>query len=131
MAIIDHSSQPREDWRAGVTTRMRVSALTGGKQLTIFEQWCDPGLGAPPHFHPVEEVLSVIEGSAEIWAEGSESVIVSTGQSVLVSVGQRHKFRNCGREQLHIQCILASPIFDATYDDGTVSRRWYVDRGKE
>ena len=127
LEIVDHTNQPREEWRAGVTTRMRFSALTGGKQLTIFEQWCDPGLGAPEHFHPCEEVLSVIDGKAEIWAEGSDSVVVSAGQSVFVPAGQRHKYRNCGQDRLHMQFTLASPIFEASYDDGTVSRRWIAD----
>lgn len=128
MEILDHNSQPREVWRTGVTTRMRFSALMGGKQLTIFEQWCDPGLGAPEHFHPVEEVLSVIEGKAEIWAEGSDSAVVSAGQSVFVRAGQRHKFRNCGQDCLHMQFTLASSIFEATFDDGTMSRRWIGDQ---
>ena len=131
MEIFDHNNQPLEVWRAGVTTRMHFSALMGGKQLTIFEQWCDPGLGAPEHFHPVEEVLSVIDGKAEIWAEGSDSVVVSEGQSVFVLAGQRHKFRNCGQDRLHMQFTLASSFFEATYDDGKVSRRWIGDQGKE
>jgi len=129
MEIFDHNSQPLEVWREGVTTRVRFSALMGGKQLTIFEQWCDPGLGAPEHFHPVEELLSVIDGKAEIWAEGSDSAVVSAGQSVFVPAGQRHKFRNCGHDRLHMQFTLASPIFEATYDNGNVSRRWMRDPG--
>jgi len=131
MEIIDHNIQPREEWRTGVTTRMRFSALIGATQLTIFEQWCDPGLGAPVHCHPVEEVLTVINGNAEIWAEGGEGAIVTSGQSVVVRPGQRHKFRNCGLDQLHMQFTLASPIFEATFEDGTVLRRWVADQGKK
>jgi hypothetical protein len=54
MRIIDHVEQEREQWRPGVLTRMRVSAVTGAAQLCIFEQWCDPGCGAPTHLHAVE-----------------------------------------------------------------------------
>ena len=54
--------QPREEWRAGVTTRMRVSAANGATQLCMFEQWCEPGHGAPTHLHAVEEVLCVRRG---------------------------------------------------------------------
>lgn len=85
----------------------------------------------PEHFHPAEEVLSVIYGKAEIWADGSDIVVVSAGQSVFVPAGRRHKFRNCGHDRLHMQFTLASPIFEATYDDGKVSRRWMGDQGKE
>ena len=39
MKLIDHNTQAKDDWRAGVTTRMRVSAQTGSMQLCIFDQW--------------------------------------------------------------------------------------------
>jgi quercetin dioxygenase-like cupin family protein len=67
MDVLIHNDQPLERWREGVMTRMRMSALLGGRQLCIFDQFCDPGLGAPIHSHAVEEVLEVIEGTAEIW----------------------------------------------------------------
>jgi len=47
MRIIDHASQSREEWRSGVMTRMQVSAISGSAQLCVFQQWCDPGKGAP------------------------------------------------------------------------------------
>ena len=65
MDVLIHNDQPLERWREGVMTRMRVSALLGGRQLCIFDQFCDPGLGAPIHSHAVEEVLEVIEGTAD------------------------------------------------------------------
>ena len=124
MRIIDHNSQPREEWRPGVLTRMRVSAVTGGAQLSIFDQWCDPGLGAPTHLHAVEEVLSVISGRAEVWLD-DERAEVSVGSSVLIPAGHRHGFRNIGTEVLHVQAVLAAPIFEASYDDRSeVARRW-------
>ena len=124
MKVIDHNSQPLEEWREGVTTRMRVSAIAGSKQLTVFDQWCAPGLGAPTHQHPVEEVLSVLAGDAEIWL-GDEHHNVRAGQSVLIPAGQRHGFRNSGTDTLLMQAIIAAPIFEATYDDrAELSRRW-------
>ena len=44
MNVLIHDDQPLEKWREGVMTRMRVSALLGGRQLCIFDQFCDPGL---------------------------------------------------------------------------------------
>ena len=124
MTLIDHASQAREDWRPGVSTRMRVSALTGASALSIFEQWCEPGLGAPTHWHAVEEVLTVLSGEAEIWMDG-ERVLARAGQSALIPAGSRHGFRNAGNGELHILAVLASPIFEAQYDDGSeVTRRW-------
>ncbi len=65
MKLSDVRDMPPEHWRPGVETRMLVSASNGAAQLCIFEQWIAPGTGAPTHFHPVEEVLTVREGEAE------------------------------------------------------------------
>ena len=124
MRVIDHERQSQEEWRAGVTTRMRVSAVTGAAQLCIFEQWCEPGCGAPTHLHAVEEVLTVLEGQAEIWIE-NEREAVSAGQSVIVPAGRHHGFRNTGTATLHVQSTLAEPIFEASYQNqNEISRRW-------
>jgi len=124
MRIIDHERQPSEEWRPGVLTRMRVSAMNGSVQLCLFEQWCTPGRGAPTHLHAVEEVLTVLSGSAEVWIEDDKAVLAA-GQSVLVAAGRRHGFRNIGESTLHVQAMLAAPIFEASFDDKSeVSRRW-------
>ena len=71
MTVVDHASQPKDQWRPGVMTRMIASAATGTGQLAVFEQWCDPGLGAPAHLHAVEEILTVLEGEALRRAEAA------------------------------------------------------------
>jgi len=125
MDILDHASQPLETWRDGVMTRMRVSATVQGRQLCIFEQFCEPGLGAPMHLHAVEEVLEVIEGTAEITLRG-ESAIMTANQSVLIPAGARHSFRNIGTGTLHVRATLAAAIFEASYDDRNEISRRYV-----
>ena len=47
MHIVDVNRQSSEEWRAGVVTRMKASAANSATQLCLFEQWCDPGHGAP------------------------------------------------------------------------------------
>jgi len=124
MRIVDHEHQSREEWRPGVNTRMRVSAVTGAMQLCIFEQWCDPGCGAPTHLHAVEEVLTVLAGQAEFWIE-NERQAVSAGQSVIVPAGHHHGFRNTGAATLHVQSTIAAPVFEASYlNQNEISRRW-------
>jgi mannose-6-phosphate isomerase-like protein (cupin superfamily) len=129
MQIIDHERQPREEWRPGVKTRMRASALNGTVQLCLFEQWCAPGSGAPTHLHAVEEVLTVLEGQADVWiAEGRSTL--TAGQSLIVPAGRKHGFRNTGQGTLHVQATLAAPIFEAAYDDEReVPRRWLPAQG--
>lgn len=124
MSPLDHETQPLEQWREGVMTLMRVSALVRSAQLCIFEQFCDPGLGAPIHLHAVEEVLEVMDGEAEVTLRG-ESLILRANQSIVIPAGARHGFHNIGSGILKVRATLASPIFEASYDDhAEQSRRW-------
>jgi mannose-6-phosphate isomerase-like protein (cupin superfamily) len=78
----------------------------------------------PDHTHPVEEVLTVREGEAEMWMD-ERRVIVSAGQSLIVPAERQHGFRNSGNVTLHLHAVLASPIFEATPEGATESvRRW-------
>ena len=124
MNVIDVSNVSPEHWRPGVETRMLVSASNGAAQLCVFEQWVQPGTGAATHSHPVEEVLTVREGEAEMWID-EERVIVSAGQSLIVPAGRKHGFRNSGGATLHLHAVLASPVFEATPEGAAEPvRRW-------
>src|ERR1700704_3629908 len=124
MQFIDVRDHAREAWRPGVETRMLVSARNGAAQLCMFEQWIAPGTGAPTHWHPVEEVLTVREGEAEMWMD-QQRITVSAGQSLIVPAERQHGFRNSGNVTLHIHAVLASPIFEATMEGATETvRRW-------
>ena len=124
MNVLDHNDQQTEKWREGVLTRMRMSHVLGGRQLCIFDQFCDDGLGAPLHVHAVEEVLEVINGRAEITL-GDESAIVTSNQSVLIPAGIKHGFKNLEKTVLHVRATLAASIFEASYDNtNEMSRRW-------
>ena len=124
MQIIVHADHSHEQWRPDVVTRMIVSAAIGSRQLCIFEQWCEPGTGAPTHHHAVEEVLTVLEGAAEVWLNEQRRTLQS-GQSLIVPAGAAHGFINVGSTPLHLQFVLASPIFEAAYEDHRETpRRW-------
>jgi mannose-6-phosphate isomerase-like protein (cupin superfamily) len=101
---------------------MRVSGRNGATQLCIFEQWVAPAAGAPTHQHPVEEVLTVLSGEAEMWID-EEHVVLTGGQSLIVPARREHGFRNVGSTTLHVQAVLASSVFEATVD-GELVRRW-------
>ena len=124
MIVIDVRDMTPEQWRLGVETRMLVSASSGARQLCVFEQWIAPGAGAPTHSHPVEEVLTVRDGEAEMWMD-EQRVTVSAGQSLIVPAARMHGFRNSGNVTLHIHAVLASPIFEAMMEGATETvRRW-------
>lgn len=124
MKVVDHRDRPLEQWRPGVQTRMLVSASNGATQLCIFEQWIAPETGAPAHVHRVEEVLTVLEGEAEMWLD-DERTVVSAGQTFIVPAGLKHGFRNIGAATLHIHAVLASAVFEAVFEGSTETvRRW-------
>ena len=122
MQVIAHHNNGREAWRPGVETRMLVSAGNGTAQLCMFEQWVAPGAGAPTHSHPVEEILTVLEGEAEMWIDEAR-MAVSAGQSLIVPAGRKHGFSNSGATTLHLHAVLASPVFVMEGATGT-TRRW-------
>jgi mannose-6-phosphate isomerase-like protein (cupin superfamily) len=124
MKVNDPEDLPIEQWRVGVETRMLVSARNGAVQLCMFEQWVSPGNGAPTHSHPVEEVLTVREGEAEMWLD-QERLIVTAGQSLIVPARRQHGFRNSGKVTLHLHAVLASPVFESMPEGATEPvRRW-------
>jgi mannose-6-phosphate isomerase-like protein (cupin superfamily) len=124
MQVVPHPDLAWEIWRPGVETRMLVSALTGATELCLFEQKVASGMGAPTHRHSVEEVLTIIAGEAEAWV-GEERVAVVAGQSVIVPAGLAHGFHNTGTGLLHVQALLASPSFEASFDGvAEPVRRW-------
>jgi mannose-6-phosphate isomerase-like protein (cupin superfamily) len=124
MKVSDPLEIPIEQWRPGVETRMLVSAKNGAAQLCMFEQWVAPGTGAPTHSHPVEEVLTVREGEAEMWLE-HERVVLRAGQSLIVPARRLHGFRNSGAVKLHVHAVLASSVFEAMFEGASAPvRRW-------
>ena len=125
MDIISPDYYPKEEWRAGVMTRMLVSARNGATQLCLFEQWVDPGIGPPSHHHAAEEVLTVLAGEAEMWID-DERAVLRSGQSLIVPANRLHGFRNAGSATLHIHAVLALPVFEAIYA-GSLVQRWLPD----
>ncbi|MBY5346058.1 cupin domain-containing protein [Rhizobium leguminosarum] len=124
MNVIDHGNTACEEWRSGVETRMLVSACNGSTSLCIFEQWVAPEVGAPTHWHSVEEVLTVMAGETEMWID-DKHVILKTGQSLIVPAHRKHGFRNIGSAILHIHAVLASTSFEATFEGSPEPvRRW-------
>ena len=95
MRVITHQEEACDEsweiWRPGVETRMLISAKNGASELCIFEQKVAPGAGAPTHRHPVEEVLTVCEGEAEMWIE-QDRMAVSAGRSLIIPARARARF---------------------------------------
>jgi mannose-6-phosphate isomerase-like protein (cupin superfamily) len=104
------------EWRPGVRTRLISAAATGARRLCVFEQWSEPGTGAPAHRHPgVEESVSVFAGEAELWVE-DERRRVGPGDTVVVPPDRRHGFTNVGQSTLHTLAVFADAAPPVVYD---------------
>ncbi|MGO7833872.1 cupin domain-containing protein [Rhizobium johnstonii] len=55
-----------------------------------------PGVLAPNHSHPGEEVAFVIEGTLEYQLEGRKPVTLNAGQSLSIPSGVVHSAKNVG-----------------------------------
>jgi len=64
MIVVDVRDMPPEQWRWAWKPHAGFGG--NGRRNCIFEQWIAPGAGAPTHSHPVEEVLTVRDGEAEM-----------------------------------------------------------------
>jgi len=55
-----------------------------------------PGVLAPKHMHPGEEIIYVIEGTLEYELEGRPPVTLKTGDVLFVPYGVPHSAKNVG-----------------------------------
>lgn len=55
-----------------------------------------PGVLAPNHSHPGEEIAFVLEGTLEYKLEGREPVTLKAGQSLFIPSGVVHSAKNVG-----------------------------------
>ncbi|MGO7585851.1 cupin domain-containing protein [Rhizobium ruizarguesonis] len=55
-----------------------------------------PGVLAPSHTHPGEEIAFVIEGTLEYQLEGRQPVTLKAGQSLFIPTGVTHSAKNVG-----------------------------------
>lgn len=55
-----------------------------------------PGVVAPNHSHPGEEIIYVIEGALEYQVEGKPPVTLKTGEVLFIPRGVNHAAKNVG-----------------------------------
>jgi quercetin dioxygenase-like cupin family protein len=56
----------------------------------------EPGVVAPNHTHPGEEIVYVVEGALEYALEGRPPVTVKAGESLFIPAGTPHVVKNVG-----------------------------------
>lgn len=74
--------------------------------FSMIVQTSPPGGGPPPHRHDNEdELFRVLEGDFELF-DGQQWHKVPEGEYVYTLRGSVHTFRNCGKTQGRMQCII-------------------------
>ena len=119
MSFVEHSSAEWQLRRPGSRLRLVKDTSIGSdtkvvESLALIFQECEPGTGAPSHTHEFDEVLTVVEGTAEVWA-GDVSRAVGPGASVFVPAGVVHGFRNNRDTLLRIEGVIAATELTAIF----------------
>ncbi len=70
---------------------MQRRLLAYGGSLMIAEFSFEPGVAAPWHSHPHEQVSYVVSGEIDYWVEGQEPVHLAAGGSFYVPPNVSHR----------------------------------------
>jgi quercetin dioxygenase-like cupin family protein len=119
MTVVRKADKPEASWRTGKRGIMHAAASVGGtEKLIVNESWNDPGVGAPTHTHPdgLEEILMILEGTAEVWVDG-EHEILEAGDSIILRPHTHHGFKNVGEGTLHGLGIFSAAVAPTIFDD--------------
>ncbi|WP_166363640.1 cupin domain-containing protein [Pseudomonas akapageensis] len=83
---------------AGVTrTDLQRHALSvPGREVVQVRVDIAPGVVAPKHNHPGEEIVYAIEGEMEYRIEGQPPVTLKPGQVLFIPAGAKHEVTNVG-----------------------------------
>jgi len=84
--------------QAGVTRTplQRHDLSTPGHEMVQVRVDFAPGVTFPPHSHPGEEIVYVIEGVLEYRLEGKPPVMVKAGEVLFIPAGVVHGVTNVG-----------------------------------
>jgi len=67
-----------------------------GREVIQARVEIDPGVTAPRHWHPGEEIIYVLEGSLEYQLDGKPPVTLKAGDVLFVPAGAIHSAKNVG-----------------------------------
>jgi len=84
--------------QAGVrrTDLQRHDLSAPGREAIQVRVDIDPGVTAPAHKHPGEEIIYVLEGMIEYDVEGKPPVTLKTGDVLFIPAGVVHSAKNVG-----------------------------------
>ena len=107
MSVVDHREAPEVPWRQGYR-RWKLAGGDTGFSCTLDYSEVEPGAGAPPHYHNVDEFIVVLEGTVEARL-GDEVQQATRDHTVAIPSGMHHSFRSVGPETAKILVFLPAP----------------------
>jgi quercetin dioxygenase-like cupin family protein len=78
------------------TDLQRHDLSAPGREVIQARVELDPGVTAPKHWHPGEEIIYVLEGSLEYHVEGKPPVTLKAGDVLFIPAGTVHSAKNVG-----------------------------------
>lgn len=88
---------------------------TGTKNTAVVYFEIEPGYRLATHTDSAEEILLVLEGTAEV-SLGDEQGRLSAGEMALVPAMEPHGLRNAGEETLRVVGFFSSNVVVSTFD---------------
>lgn len=85
----------------GVNLVQAIQYENGSQASTMGKIIIDPGCQIPPHTHPVDDCMIVLNGSGELYTE-TGSVPIEAGCHLWAPANTRHGLKNTGEEKLII-----------------------------
>ena len=90
--------QVKEPW-PGVMLAAAIQAENGAKEATMGKITIQPGSEVPPHTHPVDDCMIILQGSGKLYTEAS-SVPIEAWCHLWAPANTRHGVKNTGNEPM-------------------------------
>ena len=108
--------QPEQGKALGAV-RCKVSTEDTGGAYTILELVLQPGQGAPPHVHALEdEIFHVVEGVCEVGQPG-KTRSAGAGTIAVLPRGMLHLFRNTGEQPCRVMVTAIPGGLDRYFEE--------------
>jgi quercetin dioxygenase-like cupin family protein len=82
------------------TPVLTADVAAPGFQAVVVRAEIDPGVTAPRHTHPGDEISYVLEGEAELLIDGEAPRRVKVGEAFVIPAGKIHGARSVGSAPL-------------------------------
>jgi quercetin dioxygenase-like cupin family protein len=78
------------------TPVLAADVAAPGHEAVVVRGEIDPGVSAPRHTHPGDEISYILEGEAELLIDGEPPRVVKAGEAFVIPAGKVHGARNSG-----------------------------------